>query len=425
MKKLLLLALMMLSFSAYSQTIHFMLFAATNDADLGTAAENVKKYFTYTFVPALRNNSGMSVSENYYCGSEFTKNKLESALSNLYSSSNDVIIFYFYGHGFNDCRPICPNPNNYPTVTLGTNSGPINPRMKSELDIFNTLKNKPHKLLITIAECCNRCMGGSCTPMSVIVPNPTVDLSPQKIRQLFSATGNYIVSSSSKGEYSFSGNMGFFTSAFKTAFEEELSSSNSGYPSWSNIFNNAASKTTATASKHEVDGTRCVQHPQWEKQPNAKKVENFTKDKFISMIDRFLNGKMYNGDKKDGLKDGYGIYKCEFYIFCGLWEGDDYIYGFNLGLKNNQICVGSFTKNNTYSGSEYDYNGKRTDSNAAQPLRIIQNNGYTYIGEVNSSNQYDGFGMLFQPDGNVWIGKWENGSKSNLGKLMKKNNNKL
>ncbi len=269
MKRVLLLVLMLLSFSAYSQTVHFMLFAATNDADLGTAAENVKKYFTYTFVPSLRNNSGMSVSANYYCGSDFSKSKLESVLGNLYSNSNDVIIFYFYGHGFNDCRPACPNPNNYPTITLGTNEGPINPRMKSELDIFNTLKAKPHKLLITIAECCNRCMGGSCTPMSIIVPNPAVDLSAQKIRQLFSATGDYIVSSSSKGEYSFSGNMGFFTSGFKNALEEELSSTRSGYPSWTSIFSNAASKTTAMASKHDFEGGKCVQHPQWKKETTS------------------------------------------------------------------------------------------------------------------------------------------------------------
>ena len=263
MKRLLLIFLLLLSLSAYPQTIHFMLFAATNDAELGTAAENVKKYFEYTFVPSLKKNSGMSVDAKYYCGNDFTKSKLESVLSALQTNSNDVIFFYFYGHGFNDCRSNCPNPNNYPTVTLGVNDGPINPRMKSEFDIFNTLKNKNHKLLITIAECCNRCMGGSCSPVPEVSPNPAVDLSAQKIRQLFSSTGDYIVSSSSKGEYSFSGNMGFFASGFKSAFEEEVSSYNSNPPSWASIFTKASSKTTATASRHEVDGVKCVQHPQW------------------------------------------------------------------------------------------------------------------------------------------------------------------
>ena len=427
MKKILLVTLMLvLSLGLQAQTIHFMLFAATNDAELGAAAENVKKYFTYTFIPSLRNNSGMSVSANYYCGNDFTKSKLESVVSNLYCGSNDVIIFYFYGHGFNDCRSSCPNPNDYPTITLGTNEGPINPRMKSELDIFNSLKKKPHRLLITIAECCNRCMGGSCSSIPQVTPNYVVDISAQKIKQLFSATGDYIVSSSSKGEYSFSGNMGFFTSGFKNAFEEEVSSSNRNYPSWSSVFNNAASKTTATASRHEVDGTKCVQHPQWKKNGNETtvkyKVMNPSAERKLSkMFEKpkeigdgiRIKGKYFNmsttnpqglvlAKYPDGKFDGR-------YMFGHL--GNDNFYPQILTMfVNNKDEFYIMDMNKFPYGRQYDSYGNMTsdftDSGKDYKISYIEySDGAIYLGET-VGGQKDGFGIYIWSNGDSWYGKW-------------------
>lgn len=437
MKRVLLLVLMLLSFSAYSQTVHFMLFAATNDADLGTAAENVKKYFTYTFVPSLRNNSGMSVSANYYCGSDFSKSKLESVLGNLYSNSNDVIIFYFYGHGFNDCRPSCPNPNNYPTITLGTNAGPINPRMKSELDIFNTLRAKPHKLLITIAECCNRCMGGSCSSIPDIIPNPVVDLSAQKIRQLFSATGDYIVSSSSKGEYSFSGNMGFFTNGFKSALEEELSSSNQGYPSWTSVFNNAASKTTAMAGKHNFEGGKCVQHPQWKNESGVTPTPSVTNKVLSSSAERRLS-KMFEKpkDQNDGMcfkgkyfnletsPSGLVLAKCSnsnnpSKFFFGHMGKDDFypaIQTMIITVADDFLVI---DLNNSNNYRQYDSQGNLSSNTTSSKKNyryscIEYANGDIYSGET-VNGKYDGFGVYVWANGNSWYGQWSQGIRLGYG----------
>ncbi|MDD6002278.1 MAG: caspase family protein [Bacteroidales bacterium] len=450
MKKLLLILLLLSSFKAYSQTIHFMLFAATNDSELGSAAENVKKYFQYTFVSSLTKYSGKTVNANYYCGSMFTKPKLESVINNLHTSSGDIIIFYFYGHGFNDCRPTCPNPNEFPTITLGENDGPINPRMKSELEIFNTLKNKPHKLLITIAESCNRCLGGSCSPVPVINSNPVVDLSPQKLAQLFSASGDYIVSSSSKGEYSYSGNMGFFTSELKNAFESELSYNKSEYPDWNNIFDNASMQTARIANAHkDREGNTCVQHPQWKKigqstsppvsQPKQYQSSANVQHELSSRLSAFVinthtssyssssylaarhyhhsgtssTSSKYIGEKSNGQYNGFGIYKWDDgSIYCGYWiNGHRQENGIMINLSTQKIWIGIFDDIEVSNARIYDFYGNKTNDNESviKKIQVKKNTSHTYIGETDNNGYYSGTGLYFTTDGDAWFGQFNAG----------------
>ncbi|MDE5710417.1 MAG: hypothetical protein K2I27_04635, partial [Bacteroides sp.] len=132
-----------------AKTVHLLVFTDDNDQSIGTSCAQTRKYISNTFVPNLRRYTGLQVAEKYFYGSRFSVASLNSALSSLNTTSNDVIIFYYAGHGYNR------GYNDYPTLTLGVSGTPIAQRSKDLLDVYNALQKRPHRLLLCIAEACN------------------------------------------------------------------------------------------------------------------------------------------------------------------------------------------------------------------------------------------------------------------------------
>ncbi len=405
---------MMLSISGYSQTIHFVLFAATNDGSLGVASEATVRYFKYNFVSSLE-AVGFRVNARYYDGANFIKSNYTNWVSNLYTSSNDVIIFYFTGHGSNDCNGDWSTPNNYPSLLMGQNNGvDVLKKVKSEMEIFNELKAKPHRLLLTIAEACNRCARERVSSGSEVVSYEMEDIDVTKLRSLFNASGDYIVSSSQKGELSHGTGLGFFTRAFTEVLTDETSKMSSSTPSWSTIFSKVSTRTTQIAYDHKDNyGNRYVQHPQFKvfnHNPN-----DFTILRAINLkSNTIFNNSSFVGNYQNGQKYGVGALKYSVggYYFGGFYDGKYNSSNAIYISKDGSITVGDIKDNEFKSSSRhYDLYGKGNNGKYFKVICTVRGN--YYIGETDSNGNYDGYGMFIEKNGSIWIGDWSNGRRYN------------
>lgn len=232
-------------------TIHFVVFADTGDSNVGSSCNQTLKYLKGNLLVKLRRYiNDKDVKSYIYEGSEnFTRAKLNSTLSSLTSSSNDVIFFYYTGHGFND------GANDYPTLTLGKDGEDLSYRKKELLDVYNTLRGMPHRLLIVMAEACNKQASGV-----TISDNSPFEDDDNKYRILFSASGDFMISSSMKGQASYSkaDNMGIFSSSFADAMSEIMANNASNSVSWSTLFDKISEKTVKKANELKI-----AQNPQW------------------------------------------------------------------------------------------------------------------------------------------------------------------
>ncbi|WP_455585997.1 caspase family protein [Bacteroides sp.] len=248
------LCIMMQSENIYAQnskTLHFIYFADTNDSEVGKSSEEANRYFINNFIPMVKQNTSLNIKTYYFYGQNFQRSKLNSVITNLQTSSNDAIFFYYTGHGFNQ------DNNDFPTLTLGLRGDALSSRTKPLLDIYNTLRNKPHRLLMVIAEACNAVYGSRTNSGNYTGNYDAFEGDNTKLQALFGeSSGDYLMSSSKKGQKSFcpTGGLGYFTRGFKDALDERVNSF-----SISLLLNKVAKNTTKYASDYAAED----QHPQW------------------------------------------------------------------------------------------------------------------------------------------------------------------
>ena len=228
-----------LPFLSNAQTAHYLIVADTDDYIIGNISNNVCEYFQQTFAPTMHQKFGWENHSVYE--KHLRDNSIDYQIDNLQTSSNDVIFFYYSGHGCNSANTNEQFPAFY-----------LNGKFCWERDIYEKLKSKPHKLLIVIAETSNRIF-------DMLNSNPPIN--GTNSTQVSDYQTNYIVSSCKRNQDSyFENGYDYFFSSFKEAFEEEIKSNNSNL-SWDNIFITTAIKTEQKALENGTEQT-----PQWIKE---------------------------------------------------------------------------------------------------------------------------------------------------------------
>ncbi len=179
--------------------------------------------------------TGLPIKEISLIGHELTPPAVLNALKFLDVEHDDVVLFYFSGHGFRTpSKEDDPWPNLFFSQTWeGIDYGKV-------IDI---LSDKYPRLLITVADCCNNIMEEHVAPPIFIgkVDRTRKEIKEQAYRELFMETeGRVLVASSQIGEFSWSVSKGaLFTSAFLESLKKE---SEKGCSNWKTILDRSSRK---------------------------------------------------------------------------------------------------------------------------------------------------------------------------------------
>ncbi|CAN5630578.1 hypothetical protein BH11BAC3_BH11BAC3_08030 [soil metagenome] len=199
-------------------------------------------------------------------GSDYGKENVLGAIDLLAPGYNDIVVFYYSGHGFsyqNDERKI------YPQVDLRPQPASdkidfINAHTANLNDLFVLVKNKGARLNIVIGDCCNSIIDfkrkSKGDGSSIIAERPTpLVINKETCEALFcDYTASILVASASKGEYSVSDDdLGsIFTFNFSKGLKKLIQKERDptiGLP-WGPLLDQTTDKTLELSKTYDIGG---------------------------------------------------------------------------------------------------------------------------------------------------------------------------
>lgn len=220
--------------------LHVLMAADTYDPGIGKSVGQDMDDITNLFQKAARElNIQYDIKKVY--GDTFDKNNIVKQLNSWNIKPNDVIVFYYSGHGYNNVN----RSNKFPSMSLDGEDLDLS-------ELHRVIQGKGARLTITIGDMCNsipRSREGTRSEESIPFKSGFL-FDEDKLRTLFvDSRGSLISASSQKGEWSFcmsnaNGTLGngHFTNAFINSFTKEVSKVNTTRSSWSTLFSRAYSE---------------------------------------------------------------------------------------------------------------------------------------------------------------------------------------
>lgn len=223
-----------------AQTIHWLTFVDTTDPNVGRLDVNGREVLYNHFVNVVNaavTEKGYKTNIKDIYGSDLSPQKCKDVVSNLNVNSDDIVVFYYIGHG-----------------THGTVGGDVWPMMfMAQGDpnyliplkwVHEQLKSKGARLTATIGMCCNVYQGINRTETPSFGVNYgntfLTDTEKDAIQKMFLGhRGDFLLSSASPGQSSVGGNtplgpMDLFTCVLVKNFEDSASE---GLLDWNTLFN--------------------------------------------------------------------------------------------------------------------------------------------------------------------------------------------
>ncbi len=217
-------------------TLHAIIVADTLDEKSGTSAKQDEENFT-RMLEVVAEATQLKFEKHPVDGESISQQgdgyeKVTSTINELSPDPDDVVVFYYAGHGVKD-----DEGSQWPKLELqGLGSDQLGTEYEKLLrldSVKTTLEQKSPRLLIVMADTCNK------TDVSrgrgeIILDKLSPD-TEKAYKSLFLNYKGYLIASASKsGQKAYSsGEGGFFTRGFLTNFKEEVESSDE--PSWKNI----------------------------------------------------------------------------------------------------------------------------------------------------------------------------------------------
>jgi hypothetical protein len=247
---------------------YLIIIANTNDASIGKSSQKDVAGITELF-SALTKQTGITYVPVIVSGDAFNIGNTQKVLDTVKPSSNDILFFYYTGHGFR----FEDDKSNYPRISFRANNLQIRPENNLSVEsIYKQLLGKGAWVTIVISDCCNEKLKAPVPfGMNMLQPRATgpagLKVNYDNFRKLFlpKQKSSIIIGSASPNQLAV-GNPdlgGFFTNFFKRELMQSLYS-NTGESSWWRISNNAADKTRKQSLTSECTRTpnergRCTQ----------------------------------------------------------------------------------------------------------------------------------------------------------------------
>lgn len=227
----------------HAQTFHAIIFADTRDESIGKSTRIDLNNVQNMLAEAQGSLIGKMEFEYYvYPGSYCSPENLRKVLDNIRCQSDDVVFFYYSGHGVRSTRDTSP----YPQMCLGQLD---QSKMISVEGVDRAIARKNPRLRFVITDCCNS-EDEFVTPKLEISKGSSMINSKKEgnYEKLFMEMyGNVIVTSSKAGETSSCNNEigGFFTYSLLAVLESALQQDISD---WSRIMDAVKECTTDISS---------------------------------------------------------------------------------------------------------------------------------------------------------------------------------
>lgn len=132
-----------------AQIVHKIIFAHTTDKRIGESVESDLKRANNE-IDEIGSNLNYEVKNYIYSGDECTKENLENVLSSLTVSNQDVVIFYYSGHGI---HPNGALDDKWPQMCL--NKPQFQDKFVSLRKVIETLTVKHALFTLILSDCCN------------------------------------------------------------------------------------------------------------------------------------------------------------------------------------------------------------------------------------------------------------------------------
>ena len=227
--------------------IHFILVANTEDPRIGSS---VKKDVNNIYSEIKDVSTFLNLPLNYVeiSGSKFGKANVETALNNLKPGPDDIVIFYYSGHGYSNDQQ---SSKLYPQFDLRQSRfEDILVATLNVADVYDKIKAKNARLNLIISDCCNSSLG-TLKPEGksfALTAKSLLSWDKSYCSNLFmNSKGSILATAAKKGQYAY-GNTdvgGYFTSNLITSMEKYLSKFQGTTPSWNKIIAEAQTTTVS------------------------------------------------------------------------------------------------------------------------------------------------------------------------------------
>lgn len=243
--------------STTAQTMHTLIFVNESEAgrqvDRTADSRNMKAFFTEIAQCLDYRNDLRS-----HTGAEFTSTVVDREINSLQVGNNDVVVFYYSGHGAN------LRNDKWPTLDFLDNMY-WSSRILAKLNA----KCGNAKLLLFITDCCNSYIDNNVTPIHSY--NPTDDNNVAKLFTGFKGKKKIIVTAAKPGQSSISDKRygAIFGISFRNAIRENTSNDVSN-PTWDEVLSDARRLTMSLSARY---GSDCQHEPQYSIEQSADPFE--------------------------------------------------------------------------------------------------------------------------------------------------------
>jgi len=229
--------------SSTAAKLHLVLFVNTDIPDIGQSCA-VDQRVMETEFREISKAVGLPFQKYVLNGEKFTKANAEKVLQDLKVGKNDVVLFYYSGHGFRWSN----QTDKYPQLDMRYSEyTPLSDKTSLALsDVSRIIASKGGRLNIILSDCCNSDIGrNQMTSTTFMASRAFQGAEIEKLKTLFlKSSGSMIITGSSPGEYSWCNvNGGFFTLSFIQSLKEEIGYMRNDAPSWEHIAQNAVKST--------------------------------------------------------------------------------------------------------------------------------------------------------------------------------------
>jgi len=239
--------------------------ANTNDPKIGKGCQ-VDIKTIHTMFEDLSKQMNFNFIDLVIKGADYGKENVLKTIDTLDPGPNDIVVFYYSGHGFSyekDKAVIYPQID-LRTDPANTEKDVIEANTENLSDIFIRVKDRGARLNIVIGDCCNTSIeyprmfkGGDEKERKAI--SPTVEVDKKMAEALFcDLTASILVGAAEKGQYAISDDIlgSIFTHNFANHLKILLNTSLEkavfdGVP-WKKLLNDTKAKTLALSKTYDI-----------------------------------------------------------------------------------------------------------------------------------------------------------------------------